>query len=36
MTPFRAVLIGILGLTIVLLGYRFVVGIGAPTNLTDK
>ena len=35
-TPFRTVLLFILGVTIVLLGYRFVVGLGAVTNLTDQ
>jgi Ni/Fe-hydrogenase subunit HybB-like protein len=35
-TPFRVVLLMILGVTIALLGYRFVVGLGAVTNLTDR
>ena len=35
-TPFRVVLLIILGVTIVLLGYRFVVGLGGVTNLTDQ
>jgi len=36
MTPIRGVMLAILGLALVLLGYRFVVGLGAPTNLTDE
>jgi Ni/Fe-hydrogenase subunit HybB-like protein len=36
MTPFRAILLAVLGLTLVLLGYRFVVGLGEPTNLSDE
>ena len=35
-TPFRVVLLIILGVAIMLLGYRFVVGLGAVTNLTDR
>ncbi|MGZ8596376.1 MAG: hypothetical protein ACXWYJ_12010, partial [Actinomycetota bacterium] len=35
-TPSRVVLLIILGVTIALLGYRFVVGLGAVTNLTDQ
>lgn len=36
MTPVRLVLVAILGLSAVLLVYRFLFGIGAPTNLTDR
>ena len=36
MTPFRGVMLAILGLALVILGYRFVVGLGAVTNLTDQ
>jgi Ni/Fe-hydrogenase subunit HybB-like protein len=36
MTPIRGVMLAVLGLALVLLGYRFVVGLGAPTNLTDE
>jgi Ni/Fe-hydrogenase subunit HybB-like protein len=36
MTPIRGVMLAVLGLTLVILGYRFVVGLGEPTNLTDR
>jgi Ni/Fe-hydrogenase subunit HybB-like protein len=36
MTPWRAVMLAVLGLSLVLLGYRFVVGLGEPTNLSDQ
>ena len=36
MTPVRGVMLAVLGLTLVILGYRFVVGLGEPTNLTDR
>jgi Ni/Fe-hydrogenase subunit HybB-like protein len=36
MTPFRTVLLAILALFFGLVAYRFVNGIGAPTNLTDR
>lgn len=35
-TPYRVGLLVILGVTVVLLGFRFVVGLGEPTNLSDK
>ncbi len=35
-TPFRVVLLLIVAVTLGLLGYRFVVGLGAVTNLSDK
>lgn len=35
-TPTRVVLLIILAVSIVLLGFRFVVGLGEPTNLTDQ
>ncbi len=36
MTPIRGAMLAVLGLTLAILGYRFVVGLGEPTNLTDK
>lgn len=35
-TPFRVVLLLIVAVTLALLGYRFVAGLGAVTNLSDK
>jgi len=35
-TPFRIVLLLIVAVTLALLGYRFVAGLGAVTNLSDK
>lgn len=35
-TPFRVVLLLIVAVTLGLLGYRFVAGLGAVTNLSDK
>lgn len=35
-TPARVVLLLVLAVSLVLLGYRFLVGLGAPTNLTDR
>jgi len=35
-TPYRAVMLAILGVTLALLGYRFLVGLGGPTNLSDR
>lgn len=36
LTPFRVVLIGIVAVFAVLVAYRLIYGIGAPTNLTDR
>jgi len=36
MTWFRVVLLGLVGLTAGIVVYRLFVGLGAPTNLTDR
>ena len=36
MTPLRGLLVAIVGVFLALVAYRFVFGVGAPTNLTDR
>jgi Ni/Fe-hydrogenase subunit HybB-like protein len=36
MTPFRIILLAVAGLTVGIVAYRLIVGLGAPTNLTDR